>query len=136
MLIDLKRMMFVVAVTVAASFVIGSVSAAEDDGKKPADVVQPDNTKTNERDRNRDEVTADNQKQSKSDVEMTSKIRQAVVKDDSLSTNAHNIKIITINGVVTLKGPVKTADEKTKIETAAKSVAGDANVKNQIDVTP
>ena len=101
-----------------------------------AEEVKPDNTKVNERDRNGAEVTADQSKQNKSDVELAANIRKAVVKDDTLSTNAHNVKIIAIDGIVTLKGPVKNDGEKMAIEKIATSVAGDKNVKNQIDIAP
>ena len=101
-----------------------------------AEDVKPDNTKVNERDKNGAEVTADQSKQNKGDVELAANIRKQVVKDDTLSTNAHNIKIIAIDGIVTLKGPVKNDGEKMAIEKIAASVAGDKNVKNQIDIAP
>lgn len=103
--------------------------AAEDDKPKA-----PDNTATNKRDRDAGELTADQQKQNKSDLETTAKIRRAVVKDETLSTNAHNVKIITVNGMVTLKGPVKSDAEKATVEKMAQDVAGEKNVTNQIDI--
>ena len=71
-----------------------------------------DNTKVNERDRSKNESTADQQKDNRSDREITQQIRQSIMKDKSLSTYAHNVKIITQNGQVTLKGPVRSEDEK------------------------
>ena len=82
-----------------------------------------DNTKTNERDRNANEPTADQQKDNRSDRDITQQIRQSIVKDKSLSTSAHNVKIITQNGKVTLKGPVPTDQEKATIQAKAVEVA-------------
>jgi hyperosmotically inducible protein len=96
--------------------------------------AQADNTKRNKRDRDPGAVTADQQGESESDREMTRKIRQAVTDDGSLSTNAKNIKIVTRDGRVTLRGPVNSEDEKRKVEKFAVSVAGQANVTNQIEV--
>jgi hypothetical protein len=79
--------------------------------------------------------TADDQGMSKEDQEITRKIRSAVVDDKTLSTYAHNVKIITQNGTVTLRGPVRSEAEKRSIEAKAKSVAGDARVTNDLTVT-
>ena len=100
-----------------------------------ADDTKPDNTKVNKRDRNAGEVTADQQKVNATDRELTKKIRQSVMADKSLSTYAHNIKIISQNGTVTLKGPVKSDDEKKAIVAKAVAVAGSADkVTDQISV--
>lgn len=80
--------------------------------------------------------TADDQGMAKGDQEITRKIRVAVIDDKTLSTYAHNVKIITQNGMVTLRGPVRSEAEKRSIEAKAKTVAGDAKVKNDITVTP
>jgi hyperosmotically inducible protein len=95
-----------------------------------------DNTRVNKRDRDSEQVTADQQKQNSSDVELTRKIRSAITKDKSLSTYAHNVKIITQNGTVTLKGPVRSEQESKAIESKAAEVAGASNVKNQLDIAP
>ena len=97
--------------------------------------TKADNTKVNRRDRNTGEVTADQQKVNASDQELTKKIRKSVMADKSLSTDAHNIKIISQNGAVTLKGPVKSDDEKKAIVAKAVAVAGSADkVTDQISV--
>lgn len=96
----------------------------------------PDNTKTNQRDREKGAVTADQQKLNSSDQQITRNIRSAVTKDKALSTYAHNVKIITQNGKVTLKGPVRTEEEKSNIEAKAKSVAGNDNVTSEIEIAP
>ena len=96
---------------------------------------KPDNTKVNKRDQNAGEATADHQKTNATDQEMTKKIRQTVMADKSLSTYAHNIKIISQNGTVTLKGPVKSEDEKKSLMAKAVAVAGSADkVTDQISV--
>lgn len=96
--------------------------------------VPPDNTAINARDRNPDAMTADQQSNAKSDVELTRKIRRAVVKDRSLSTLAHNVKIVSSNGNVTLRGPVKSEEEKTTIASKAQAIAGADKVENQLEV--
>lgn len=96
----------------------------------------PDNTKVNERDRSKDEPTADQQKDNRSDQDITQQIRQSIVKDKSLSTYAHNVKIITQNGQVTLKGPVRSEDEKKMVEAKAIEVAGEDKVTSQLDIKP
>ena len=96
----------------------------------------PDNSKVNERDREPGATTADQQKNSKGDLEITRKIRQGIVKDKTLSTYAHNIKVVTQNGVVTLRGPVRSNDEKVAIETIAVQVAGQGNVHNELELSP
>ena len=101
-------------------------------GQEPA----PDNSKTNERDRDKAAATADKQKMNPEDREMTKKIRAAIVADKSLSTYAHNIKIITQDGKVTLKGPVRSDEEKTAVMTKATGIAGDGNVTDQMEVAP
>lgn len=90
----------------------------------------PDNTKANKSDK----VTADNQKNDSADRELTQKIRKAIEDDKTLSTYAHNVKIITRAGKVTLKGPVRSEEEKTTVEAKAKEVAGADNVISQITV--
>ena len=95
----------------------------------------PDNTGKNERDRNPSEATADQQKDNSADMDLARQIRKALVEDKSLSTYAHNIKVIAQDGVVTLKGPVKTEQEKQSIEAKAAEVAGGADkVKSEIEV--
>jgi len=92
----------------------------------------PDNTKQNKS----QGETADNQKNNKVDRETSQKIRKAIVSDKSLSTYAHNVKIITTNGTVVLKGPVRSNEEKAAIEAKATDVAGAANVKSELTVAP
>lgn len=93
-----------------------------------------DNTKKNERDRASEAKTPGDQSNSPEDLKITQTIRQAVVKDSALTMTAKNVKIITAGGMVTLRGPVNSAEEKMKIETFAKAAAGDAKVDNQLEV--
>jgi osmotically-inducible protein OsmY len=95
---------------------------------------KPDNTATNERDRSGETKTSGDQSNSSADLKTTQAIRQALMKDNELSTTAKNIKVITANGHVTLRGPVKTAQEKAKIDQLAKSAAGGVKIDNQLDV--
>lgn len=100
------------------------------------DAPKPDNTSVNQRDRDAAQPTADQQKGNKSDRETASRIRRSIVKDKSLSTDAHNVKIIAQGGTVTLRGPVRTEEEKAAVEKKAAEIAGAANVKSEIEVSP
>ena len=96
----------------------------------------PDNTKTNQRDRDTTSVTADQQKENKLDRDVAQEIRRAVVKDKSLSSYAHNVKIVVLNRAVTLKGPVRSDDEKQVVGSKAAEVVGADKVTNQLEVKP
>jgi hyperosmotically inducible periplasmic protein len=108
---------------------LGTMTMAQD--SKP---VAPDNSAVNVRDRDPNAMTAGEQSTAKSDVELTREIRRAVVKDDSLSTLAHNVKIVAANGSVTLRGPVNTEQEKVAIASKAQAIAGPNKVDNQLEV--
>jgi hyperosmotically inducible periplasmic protein len=99
------------------------------------DPQQPaaDNTKKNQ---DQTSPTADQQKMNPADRAITQKIRKAIHEDKDLSTYAHNIKIITQDGKVTLRGPVRTEAEKTALEAKAVAVAGQENVTNQLEIAP
>jgi hyperosmotically inducible protein len=112
---------------------MGVIWAQQDNG---ATQVPADNTKVNQRDRNGNEPTADQQKENTSDRQLTAQIRREIVKDKSLSTSAHNVKIITQNGAVTLKGAVKSDAEKQAIESKATQIAGDGKVNSELQVAP
>jgi hyperosmotically inducible periplasmic protein len=98
------------------------------------DKTKADNTAINERDRSGETNTPGHQSNSPADVNITQAIRRALLKDDELSMTAKNIKIITANGQVTLRGPVNTAEEKTKINQIAKSAAGGSQIVDELDV--
>jgi hyperosmotically inducible periplasmic protein len=122
-----RRTTSILALTAAVAFPAGVLAQ-----QPPA----PDNTKTNARDRQPAQVTADDQKNDRTDLQLTQEIRKALVADESLSTYAHNVKVIARKGKVTLKGPVRTADEKKVVETKAAKVAGADNIINQLSVAP
>jgi len=93
-----------------------------------------DNTSKNQRDRSGETTTSGDQSNSPEDVKLTATIRRAVVEDHSLSATAKNVKIITANGTVTLRGPVQNEAEKAKIAELAQSAAGNAKIDNQLEV--
>ena len=95
---------------------------------------EADNTGKNVRDRGDDTLTATDQGGSEADRELTAKIRQAIVDDDALSVQAQNVKIITIDGAVTLRGPVKSAAEKSAVDAKARKIAGANRVTNQLEI--
>jgi hyperosmotically inducible periplasmic protein len=118
-------------VALVSQFIIGMPMAAHaQDQANPPSSTAPDNSSRN---RNHDN-TADSQKDTTSDREITQKIRQSIIADQSLSTYAHNVKIITQGGQVTLKGPVKDQNEKETIASKAADVAGTGRVNNQLTV--
>jgi hyperosmotically inducible periplasmic protein len=96
--------------------------------------TEADNTKQNSSEQNKNTETAEKQSNSKDDLALTQKIRQAVMKDGSLSMNAKNAKIIAQDGKITLKGPVDSQHEKDAIGTAAGEIAGKDKVDNQLEV--
>ena len=119
----------------AHSLLLGSLGllwAQQDTGTtqdQPAD-----NAKVNQRDRNTSEPTADRQKENPTDRQLAQQIRKALMKDKSLSTDAHNVKVIAQNGMVTLKGPVKSDEEKQAVESNAAQIAGSDKVTSEIQV--
>lgn len=132
----LRNYLGVLVLLVAANGIANPLrSESPTDSLKDSIRVEGDNSGVNERDRGVHEVTAENQAMNRSDTEITRLIRQELMRDDSLSTNAHNIKIITKNGRTTLKGPVETLEEKRKVVAAASKVQGEKPVIENIDIT-
>ena len=115
--------------TLACLSALSLAAFAADDEK-----AKPDNTATNERDRSGETKTSGDQSNSSADLKITQSIRRALMKDRELSTTAKNIKVITANGQVTLRGPVKTAQEKAKVARIARSAAGRVQIDDQLDV--
>ena len=107
---------------------------SKNDRPSQTTAVAPDNSGRNERDRNDATKTPGDQSESEADRTISQNIRKAVTADDSLSTNGKNVKIITVDGVVTLRGPVKSEAEKTSIASKAKQIAGVKNVENQLEI--
>jgi hyperosmotically inducible protein len=124
--VTFQVLLFAVALTIV------SAAARAQDSAAPA----ADNTKVNQRDKNKAEPTADQQKENQPDRELARQIRRSIVQDKSLSSYAHNVKIIAQNGVVTLKGPVRSDQEKTAVEAKASEIAGADKVTSQLEVKP
>lgn len=123
--------------TLGMAVALGCLPACGGDRKVDADntkQVDADNTKKNERDRGGAMPTPIDQGNSAADLDLTQKIRQALVADDTLSSNARNLKVITKDGAVTLRGPVKDEAEKARVVAAVHNAAGSAPVDVQIEV--
>jgi hyperosmotically inducible protein len=101
----------------------------------PQQSTPADNTKINKRDHDTAPPTADQQKDNRSDLEITRQIRRSITEDKGLSSYAKNVKVITQNGNVTLRGPVRSDEERKSIEAKAAEVAGTGHVKNEIQIS-
>jgi hyperosmotically inducible periplasmic protein len=116
-------------ISLGTVFALGlSLQAADD---KPA---KPDNSKMNKMDRSDGAVTAGQQKMNAADRQLAQKVRKTIVADKSLSTYAHNVKVIARDGSVTLKGPVRSEEEKTAVEAKATEAAGAGKVTNELTI--
>jgi osmotically-inducible protein OsmY len=109
------------------------LSAAAIAGTALSQDPNADNTGKNTRDRDDQSQTATDQSNEPADLKLTADIRKMVVGDGSLSMMAKNVKIITIDGAVTLRGPVETKNEKAAIESHAKH-AGAKKVTNELEI--
>jgi hyperosmotically inducible periplasmic protein len=127
--IKLSRLLLPVGSLIFCVSLVGTPLPRYQDPQQPA----PDNTKTN---KDQTPPTADQQKMNTSDRAITQKIRKSIHEDTSLSTYAHNIKVITQDGKVTLRGPVRSEDEKSNLQAKAVAVAGEENVTNQLEIAP
>ena len=128
-------MKILTAVLLAAVLMSGCSRKPAEDKQVSQAVVEPDNSGRNVRDRNDQTKTAGDQSESEADRTISQNIRRALTSDDSLSTNGKNAKIITVDGKVTLRGPVKSENEKSTIGAKAQQVAGVKNVDNQLEIT-
>ena len=124
----LKRILCSACVTTLAG--VSLVSAPLPRPAQEPQTKEADNTAANKQ----AGKTADDQKETAQDRKLSQLIRKSLAKDKSLSTYAHNVKIISTNGTVTLRGPVRTEEEKALIETRAKDVAGVSSVTNELTV--
>jgi len=125
-------MQFLLALAIGSTLSI--LPAQQSAPQSPDSSHPPDNTRVNRADRQAGAPTADQAKNDRSDRELMQKIRKDVVSDKSLSTYAHNVKIIADHGKVTLRGPVRSEDERKSIEAKAVAAAGDGNVTNQLTI--
>ena len=126
--------MYRVMCVVAASLLFAAGVKAEEAAPTEVKPVKTDNSERNTRERNAAEKDPTDQKENAADIATTQKIRRALMDDKNLSTYAHNVKIITQDGVVNLKGPVRSADEKKVVEDKATEIAGANKVKSQLEV--
>jgi hyperosmotically inducible periplasmic protein len=120
-----------------ALFVLGGyvgLAHPADTTQAPPAQTAPDNTGRNVRDRRGVSLTPGDQAENKADLALTQRIRKALMADKALSTTAKNIKIITVHGLVTLRGPVKNPQEREKIGAKAQDVAGADKVENQLEI--
>jgi osmotically-inducible protein OsmY len=127
-----KGLLCALALLIFAGYTV-TVPAADKTTATPSQTA-PDNTGRNVRDRGGNTVTPGDQSNDKADLNLTQQIRKAIMADGSLSTNAKNVKIITANGMVTLRGPVNTPQEKATVEAKAQSIAGANNVDSQLEI--
>ena len=128
-----KRYLFVAAIT-ASPLVVQARDTTPPQPATPVASHDADNTRMNERDKHGGTATPDDQPNNSSDIALEASVRRAVVDDKSLSTLAHNIKIVTASGVVTLRGPVKSAEEKTQVAATIAKISGVSRVDNQLDI--
>lgn len=115
---------------------VAQVGMAQSTSANPApSAPAADNSKSNKVDPSNRAMTADSQKENTTDRQLTAKIRKSIVADKSLSTYAHNVKIVASNGQVTLNGVVRSDEEKSSVEAKAVAVAGKGQVVNDLKVT-
>jgi osmotically-inducible protein OsmY len=124
-----------VLVAIAIGFAVAPSPARAAQSDPGMTAAKPDNTRINKRDRNAVEMTADKQGASKQDREITRQIRRALVRDKGLSFYAHNVKVITKGGLVTLKGPVKSEQERQAVLKAATAAGGARDITDEMSVT-
>src|SRR6185312_226068 len=118
-------LLFTGLVTAFASSALGQPAA-----DTPSQAPSVDNTKINQRDKAPETLKSTDQPNKSADIKLAAAVREAIVKDKSLSTTAHNVKLVAANGVVTLRGPVTSETEKEKVGQCAAGVAGVSSVDN------
>jgi osmotically-inducible protein OsmY len=121
--------------TLAVLLLSSMLGAAHVIAQTPS-TVAPDNAKSNKVDVSNATATADAQSNNATDLDLTKRIRQSIMADKSLSTYAHNIKIVTVHGNVTLNGVVRSDDEKGAVEMKAANIAGKSKVTNDLKIAP
>jgi len=118
----------------ASLIALASSYASAQQSAPGASSTAPNNTGINQRDRSNTTTTPTDQPNDRADIKLAAAVRRAITKDKSLSTAAHNVKLVAASGVVTLRGPVANSAEKAKVEEIATAVAGVTRVDNQLDV--
>ena len=132
----MKKNSMLLVLSACLLMVVARASKPEqvDVARKSSTATDADNTGRNSRDRDGATQTAGDQAENETDRTISANVREAVVADNGLSMNAHNVKIITSGGTVTLRGPVKSNEEKAAIESKAKQVAGVTRVDNLLEI--
>lgn len=130
----MKLLNLTAALLVTGILPLGYVFAEQTPNEKKSTEYNSDNTGKNKRDVKSDELTAQDQSNSKNDIEVTRSIRKAIMKEKNLSTSAQNVKIIVAQSAVTLKGPVKNSHEMDVVIAKAKTVAPNMEIVNQLEV--
>lgn len=131
----MKRLIFLLAIIAAVGCDRSEPERSESPSTEPSAAKVPaDNTGRNERDQSAAAVTPTDQKENEADLTITQQIRQGVIAADAISASAKNVKIVTVDGVVTLRGPVESQREKSEIATLAKRVDGVKQVDNQLEI--
>ena len=120
--------------TLSLGIAVFSLAALPAHAQQSDSQAQPDNTANNKGDNKKGAMTADQQKETAADRELAKKIRKSIASDSSLSTYAHNVKVIVRDGMVTLKGPVKSDEEKNAVGAKANDIAGADKVQNELTV--
>jgi hyperosmotically inducible protein len=127
----------VLPVLLAAEHAVAQTSASpRNSATAAASTAAPDNTRSNKEDSSNRATTADMQKNNAGDLDLAKRIRSSVMADKDLSTYGHNVKIVAVNGTVTLNGVVRSAEEKAQIGAKAVAVAGKEHVVNYLKVEP
>jgi hyperosmotically inducible protein len=124
------------SLALVGSLLLGYGMLAFCQDQAPQNSPSSDNTKVNQQSQKAGEPTADQQQNNVSDRDVTKQIRQSILGDKMLSAYAHNVKVITQDGEVTLRGPVRSVDEKRVIEEKAAEIAGEVNVISELTVKP
>ncbi|MGZ8181688.1 MAG: BON domain-containing protein [Methylobacter sp.] len=130
----IRLLLVTFALTSSLLMMTGTVRAEENTAINLAESSALENTERNVRDQNDATLTPEDQKETESDIKITADIREALVRDKALSVNAQNTKIITRNGVVTLRGPVESEAENMKLHDIAKQTPGVMQVNNQLEI--
>ncbi len=136
----MKKLVTLLNLTLALTCVSALATDQPPDGKKVGTTsttqMSPstDNTDINKRDKSGATKTPQDQSNRTQDRKLLASVRRAIVRDKTLSTKAHNVKVMVEGGVVTLRGPVKTAEEKAQVESVTKQVQGVSSIDNQLDV--
>lgn len=124
-------------IAVMATLPLSAMAAQQSMPTSAASTAHPaDNTAVNARDRSGDTPTSSTQANDTSDVKLAAAVRRSITKDSSLSTSAHNVKVMVHAGEVTLRGPVKNDEEKARVESIVRSVAGVSQVTNELETKP